>query len=46
MLGSHLERLPGEQRRPFVDRVLSELGEPVTVDYVRLTMSARRPAAA
>ena len=46
MLGSHLERLPGEQRGPFVDRVLSELGEPVTVDYVRLTMSARRRAAA
>jgi trans-aconitate 2-methyltransferase len=43
MLGSHLERLPDEQRDPFVDRVLSELGEPVTVEYVRLTMSARRP---
>jgi trans-aconitate 2-methyltransferase len=46
MLGSHLERRPGEQRGPFVDRVLSELGEPVTVEYVRLTMSARRPEAA
>jgi trans-aconitate 2-methyltransferase len=45
MLGSHLERLPNEQRGPFVDRVLSELGEPVTVDYVRLTMAARRPEA-
>jgi trans-aconitate 2-methyltransferase len=45
MLGSHLERLPDEQRGPFVDRVLSELGEPVTVEYVRLTMSARRPEA-
>jgi trans-aconitate 2-methyltransferase len=46
MLGSHLERLPDGQRGPFVDRVLSELGEPVTVGYVRLTMSARRPDAA
>jgi trans-aconitate 2-methyltransferase len=46
MLGSHLERLPHEQRWSFVDRVLAELGEPVTVEYVRLTMSARRPEAA
>jgi trans-aconitate 2-methyltransferase len=46
MLGSHLERLPDEQRGPFVDRVLSELGEPVIVEYVRLTMSAQRPEAA
>jgi trans-aconitate 2-methyltransferase len=46
MLGSHLARLPDEQRAPFVDRVLSELGEPVIVGYVRLTMSAQRPEAA
>ena len=46
MLGSHLARLPDEQRGPFVDRVLSELGEPVIVEYVRLTMSAQRPEAA
>jgi trans-aconitate 2-methyltransferase len=46
MLGSHLERLPDAQRAPFVDRVLAVLGEPVTVEYVRLTTSARRPAAA
>jgi trans-aconitate 2-methyltransferase len=46
MLGSHLERLPDAQRAPFVDRVLAALGEPVTVEYVRLTMSARQPAAA
>jgi len=43
MLGSHLERLPGDLRGRFVDRVLAELGDPVTVDYVRLTMSARTP---
>jgi trans-aconitate 2-methyltransferase len=43
MLGAHLDRLPTGQRGPFVDRVLAELGTPVTVNYVRLTMSARRP---
>ena len=43
MLGSHLERLPGDLRGRFVDRVLAELGDPVTVEYVRLTMSARTP---
>ena len=46
MLGSHLERVPDQQRGPFVDRVLALLDEPVTVDYVRLTMSARRPGPA
>jgi trans-aconitate 2-methyltransferase len=46
MLGSHLERLPAELHDGFVDRVLAELDEPVTVEYVRLTMSARTPTAA
>ena len=46
MLGSHLERLPEARRGPFIERVLAELGEPVTVEYVRLTMSARRPESA
>ncbi len=46
MLGSHLERLPAELRDGFVDRVLAELDEPVTVEYVRLTMSARTPTTA
>jgi len=46
MLGSHLERLPEARRGPFVERVLAELGDPVTMKYVRLTMSARRPDAA
>ena len=43
MLGSHLARIPDEQRASFVERVLSHLDEPVTLDYVRLTMTARRP---
>ena len=43
MLGAHLDRLPTGKRGPFVDRVVAELGTPVTVNYVRLTMSARRP---
>jgi trans-aconitate 2-methyltransferase len=40
-LGSHLERLPPERRKPFVDAVIAELDEPV-VEYVRLNILARR----
>jgi trans-aconitate 2-methyltransferase len=43
MLGSHLERLAPALRDPFVDHVLAELADPVEVEYIRLTMSARRP---
>jgi trans-aconitate 2-methyltransferase len=46
ILGSHLDRLPTDLRGSFLDRMLAELGEPVTVGYVRLTMSARIPTAA
>jgi trans-aconitate 2-methyltransferase len=45
ILGSHLDRLPKELRDGFVNSVLAELREPVTVEYVRLTMSARTPMA-
>jgi trans-aconitate 2-methyltransferase len=45
ILGSHLDRLPADLHDRFVDRVLEELGEPVAVEYVRLTMSARTPTA-
>jgi trans-aconitate 2-methyltransferase len=39
VLGSHLERVPdGEE---FVEAVLAELGEPLTIAYVRLNMLAR-----
>lgn len=34
----HLDRLPGELRGPFIDRVLERMGEPLTLDYVRLNM--------
>jgi trans-aconitate 2-methyltransferase len=43
-LGAHLERLPEDLRRPFAERVLARLGEPLVLDYVRLNISARRPA--
>lgn len=40
-LGPYLERLPEQQRDPFVDAVASRMGEPVTLDYVRLNIEAR-----
>jgi trans-aconitate 2-methyltransferase len=40
VLGPHVQQLPPELREPFMDEVLSELGEPVTVDYVRLNIDA------
>ena len=39
----HLDPLPEELRDPFVDRVLSQAGDPLVLDYVRLNMTARRP---
>jgi trans-aconitate 2-methyltransferase len=43
ILGAHLDCLPPELRDALVERVVSELPEPLAVEYVRLTMSARRP---
>src|SRR5262249_60150001 len=40
VLGPHVQQLPEELREPFMDEVLSELGEPVVVDYVRLNIDA------
>lgn len=41
-LGAHLQRLPEELRAPFVDEVVRRLGgSSVTIDYVRLNLSAR-----
>jgi len=40
VLGSHLERLPEAERRPFVHAVASRLLKP-ELDYVRLNVSAR-----
>jgi trans-aconitate 2-methyltransferase len=41
-LNPHLTRLPEELRDPFIDDVLAALPEPVTIDYVRLNIDARR----
>ena len=38
----HLERLPPELHDRFVTEVLTELGEPPELDYVRLNIEARR----
>ncbi len=40
VLGPHVQQLPVELREPFMDEVLALLGEPVTVDYVRLNIDA------
>jgi trans-aconitate 2-methyltransferase len=40
VLGPHYQHLPEELRKPFMDDVLAELGEPVVVDYVRLNIDA------
>ena len=45
-LGAHLERLPDQLHQPFVEAVLERLGEPVTIDYVRLNADADAGAAA
>jgi trans-aconitate 2-methyltransferase len=44
-LGAHLDRLPEERKRAFVEEVAARLPEPVTADYVRLNIDARRPVA-
>jgi trans-aconitate 2-methyltransferase len=42
-LGAHLGRLPDDLRTSFVDDVIAQLGgAPVTIDYVRLNIDARR----
>ncbi len=42
-LGAHLDRLPDELRGPYVDAALEVIPRPLTLDYVRLNISARRP---
>lgn len=39
-LGTHLMRLPEDLREPFVDAVHERVGEPYTLDYVRLNIDA------
>jgi trans-aconitate 2-methyltransferase len=41
VLGSHLERLPGDRREPFVVAVAERLPEPA-IDYVRLNLQGER----
>jgi len=40
-LAPHLERLPEEQREPFVDAVMERLAKPIVYRYVRLNIDAR-----
>ena len=42
-LGAHLDRLPDELREPYLNSVLEVIPRPLTLDYVRLNISARRP---
>ncbi len=42
-LGAHLDRLPEALRGPYVDAALEAIPRPLTLDYVRLNISARRP---
>lgn len=43
-LAKHLARLPEGLHDEFVDAVLGSMARPLTLDYVRLNISARRPA--
>jgi trans-aconitate 2-methyltransferase len=40
VLGAHLERLPPELAEPFTAAVAERLGDPLTIDYVRLNLDA------
>jgi trans-aconitate 2-methyltransferase len=42
-MGPHLGRLPEEKRRPFAEAVLELEDEPLTLNYVRLNIEARKP---
>jgi trans-aconitate 2-methyltransferase len=43
-LGPHMDRLPEELRRPFVERVLEREPAPLQMEYVRLNIEARAAA--
>ena len=43
-LGHHLEQLPDELRDTLVGSVVKTLGDPLTLEYVRLNISARKPS--
>jgi trans-aconitate 2-methyltransferase len=40
ILEPNVKQLPAGLREPFMDEVMSELGEPVIVDYIRLNIEA------
>ena len=42
-LGPHLAQLPTELQGRFVQEVVAQMGEPLTIDYVRLNIEAARP---
>ena len=42
-LGPHLQLLPEGPRRPFAEAVIAEMEQPITLDYVRLNIEARKP---
>ena len=42
-VGPFLARLPADQHEPFVSAVIEEMEKPVTLDYVRLNIEARKP---
>lgn len=43
-LGHHLQALPERLREPYARAVADRCGDPLTLDYVRLNIDARRPA--
>jgi trans-aconitate 2-methyltransferase len=45
-LGPHLARLPDELKDDFTREVAARLGDPLTLDYVRLNIDARRDSGA
>jgi trans-aconitate 2-methyltransferase len=42
-MNAHLERLPPELGEEFMDALMDSLPRPLTLDYVRLNLSVRRP---
>jgi trans-aconitate 2-methyltransferase len=42
-LGPHLQRLPEELQRSFIEKIAAGMGEPLVLDYVRLNIEARKP---
>ena len=41
--GAQVQRLPERMRSAYLAEVIKRLDQPITVDYVRLNIDARRP---